>query len=87
MTAAGTLRKQVDEYARKRASGRGDIYGWTILQVRNGHGEQDEILFLVSEKADARTFPDEIAGHKVQLKRISPPEPQAVGQQCGCSKL
>lgn len=87
MTPLGTLHKQVDEYARRRSSRRGDVYGWTILPVTNDRGEADEIVFLVSEEADPGTFPKEIAGHRVRLKRISPPEPQAVGQQCGYSTL
>jgi hypothetical protein len=79
MSSPGTLRRRVDQYARKRASSHGDLYGWTILSSTTSDlGQRDEVLFFVAEKADSTTFPDEIAGYKVRLKRMPAPELQVV---------
>lgn len=84
MSRPGTLYARVDEYARQRASSRGDVYGWAIVPSPNEDAEpQGEVLLLVSKEADLGTFPRMIAGHKVRLKPIAAPEAQSIGRQCG----
>lgn len=72
--------KRVDEYARERALRLGDVYGWAILPVTSNAETRDEVVLLVAEKADLASFPRQIGGYKVRLRRVPEPEPQSVGR-------
>jgi hypothetical protein len=60
----------INAYAMDRLKSSGDVYGWAPLE----DNEEPSALLLISQDTPLDSFPDNIAGIKLVLKRISPPE-------------
>ena len=58
--------KAVDQYAQKRRDDHADVFGWFRVE--------DVAVMLVAESSQAATFPKEIAGIRVHIKKVTAPE-------------
>jgi hypothetical protein len=62
---------RVDDYAKKRRDERGDVYGWLRDE------QTDAAIILAGESSEEESFPKEISGIHVVVKKISTPEKQS----------
>ena len=64
--------RQVELYAQKRREDTGDVFGWLRSQ------DQGEVaVILAAESSNAESFPQEISGIRVVVRKIRTPEKQA----------
>jgi len=64
--------QQVDLYTQRRREDQGDVFGWLRTEDKG-----EVALILVAESSNAESFPQEIAGIRVVVKKVSTPEKQA----------
>ena len=62
---------RVDDYAKKRRDERGDVYGWLRDEQTNA------AVILTGGSSEEESFPREISGIHVVVKKIIAPEKQS----------
>ena len=63
---------QVDEYAKRRRADRGDVFGWFRRP-----NEENVAVILAADSTEDESFPEEISGIRLTVKKISAPEKQS----------
>lgn len=64
--------EQVERYTQKRRENDGDIFGWL-----RSEDEGAVAVLLAAESSRIESFPREIAGIRIVVRRITTPEKQA----------
>jgi hypothetical protein len=59
----------VDIYVKTRLASKRDVYGWAAMDTSS----EPSALILVPESVEAESFPAEVGGVRIHLKRVAPP--------------